>query len=146
MTGRSLAQAQSDLVAALVGTGPDPVGFDPHRLAVARHALLHKRAGGIAGRWPAVVADLGPRWHAEFAAWAASRPTAGSLLDGWAFAEELEAAGRLGPSGRTELASYRADLERTDQGVRRRTGLRRGRSGPITVWRWGSRIVVRGDR
>ena len=40
-----LAARQEELVAALVAGGPVPSGFDPGRLAVARRALLRKRAG-----------------------------------------------------------------------------------------------------
>lgn len=144
MSSRPLAQAQAELVAALVGMAPDPAGFDRHRMAVARQALLHKRAGGVAVRWPYLVGCLGRDWHLGFATWATGRPTAGSLLDGWDFAEHLEAAGRLDDLARIELARHRACFSRSATGVMSRRGLRRGRSGRITVWCWGSRFVVRG--
>lgn len=144
MKDRSLASAQAELVAALVGIAPVPPGFDPHRLGVARQALLHKRAGGVGARWPYLVARFGRDWRSAFDEWAGGRPTAGSLLDGWDFAEHLEAAGRLDDLARLELARYRAFFERTPSGVRERRGLRRGRSGRVTVWCWGSRFVVRG--
>lgn len=144
MSDRTLARAQADLVASLVGIGPDPAGFDTHRLAVARKALLNKRAGAVAARWPYLVADLGHGWRIAFDGWAGGRPTRGSLLDGWDFAEQLESEDRLHDLGRVELARRRALFDLTPSGPRRRRGLRRGRSGRVVVWCWGNRFVVRG--
>lgn len=146
MNETSLARAQAELVAALAGIAPDPADFDRHRLAVARQALLHKRAGGVAARWPYLVAGLGRDWRVGFAAWATGRPPAGSLLDGWDYAEHLETVGRLDDLAGIELAHHRALFDRTATGVVPRRGLRRGRSGRITVWCWGDRVVVRGGR
>jgi hypothetical protein len=81
-----LGSRQAALVAALVAGGPVPPGFDPRLVEVARVALLRKRAGEVARHWPLLAASLGPRWVPEFAAWAAGRPSNGSLRDGWDFA------------------------------------------------------------
>ena len=69
-----LAARQAALVAALVAGGELPAGFDPARLRAATEALLRKRAGEVGTQWPALRASFGPRWHAEFAAWANDRP------------------------------------------------------------------------
>ncbi|WP_033340397.1 hypothetical protein [Catenuloplanes japonicus] len=86
-----LAAQQAALVAALTGGAPIPDGFDPRLVGVARKALLRKRAGDVARHWPRLAFALGDRWVPEFAAWAAGRPTNGSLRDGWDFARSLGA-------------------------------------------------------
>lgn len=121
--GKPLAEQQAELVAALVAGGPVPDGVDAARLEAAREALLRKRAGEVATRWPRLAAALGPRWAAEFADWARGRPPAGPDADGLAFAADLDAAGRL-PEG------ARADLRRAEITVR-------GRFNPV---RWGHRL------
>ncbi|MFI7576445.1 hypothetical protein [Micromonospora sp. NPDC049497] len=99
-----LAARQAELVAALVAGEPDPSGFDPTALAAARAALLRKRAGDVARHWPLLAAGLGADWFRTFARWAAGRPTAGSLRDGWDLARELRDQGTLPPLGAEELA------------------------------------------
>lgn len=101
----SLADRQAALVAALTAGAPVPDGFDVDRIGVATRALLHKRAGEVARRWPLLVAELGPRWHPEFQAWAGGRPTRGSLRDGWDFALVLRGRQILGPLAEQELAA-----------------------------------------
>jgi len=54
-TTAGLAARQAELVAG----GPVPSGFDPGRLAVARRAMLRKRAGEAAAAWPLLAASLG---------------------------------------------------------------------------------------
>jgi hypothetical protein len=99
-----LAARQAELVAALVAGGPSPAGFAAGPLAAARAALLNKRAGEVARHWPLLAAGLGAAWPATFVDWAAGRPTAGSLRDGWDLARDLRQRGTLPPAGAEELA------------------------------------------
>ncbi|WP_410815119.1 hypothetical protein [Micromonospora sp. 067-2] len=108
--GGPLAQRQAELVAALVAGGPPPAGFAPAALAATRAALLRKRAGEVARHWPLLAAGLGTGWLSTFAGWAAGRPTAGSLRDGWDLARSLHARGALPPVGAEELATREARL------------------------------------
>ena len=85
----SLAERQAALVAALVAGAPDPTGFDPARLAVARRALLRKRAGEAAKHWPVLAASLGSRWSTVFAVHHVGREPVGGLRDGWYLARAL---------------------------------------------------------
>ncbi|MEU8256370.1 hypothetical protein AB0C06_19150 [Micromonospora inaquosa] len=105
-----LAERQAELVAALVAGGPPPPGFAPGPLAATRAALLRKRAGDVARHWPLLAAGLGARWTTTFAGWAARRPTAGSLRDGWDLARALHADGALPPVAAEELAVREARL------------------------------------
>ena len=84
-----LARRQAELVAALTSGAPVPDGFDARLVGVARDALLRKRAGEVARAWPMLATSLGDRWRATFVAWAATRPTNGSLRDGWDLARSL---------------------------------------------------------
>ena len=84
-----LAARQAALVAALVAGAPDPLGFDPVRLAVTRRALLRKRAGEAARHWPVLAASLGARWATTFAAHHAGREPGGALREGWDLARAL---------------------------------------------------------
>src|SRR5262245_53443620 len=101
----SLARRQADLVAALVAGGTPPPGFDPVRVHATADALLRKRAGEVGTRWPALRAQFGPEWTAEFVHWARNRPPRGSLRDGWDFARHLAATGTLGAPAQAELAA-----------------------------------------
>jgi hypothetical protein len=85
----TLAERQAALVAALVAGAPDPPGFDPARLAAARRALLHKRAGEAGKHWPVLAASLGARWSTVFAVHHVGRAPAGGLRDGWHLARAL---------------------------------------------------------
>jgi hypothetical protein len=85
----TLAARQAALVAALVAGDEVPEGIDPALVRATRAALLRKRAGEVAAAWPMLAAALGPRWTVEFGAWAAGRPPAGALRDGWDFARSL---------------------------------------------------------
>ncbi|MFI7596207.1 hypothetical protein [Micromonospora sp. NPDC049359] len=105
-----LAARQAELVAALVAGGPSPAGFAVGPLAAARAALLNKRAGEVARHWPLLAAGLGPAWLSTFVDWAAGRPTAGSLRDGWDLARTLRGRAALPPSGAEELAVREAAL------------------------------------
>ncbi|MEE6256909.1 hypothetical protein [Plantactinospora sonchi] len=103
MTG-SLTDRQAALVATLVAGAPLPAGFDDRLVGVARSALLRKRAGETARHWPLLAAGLGERWFPVFADWAATRPTRGSLRDGWDLARRLVAESRLPALAAEELA------------------------------------------
>jgi hypothetical protein len=80
----TLGERQAAVVAALVAGAPAP--FDPDRVRATAAALLRKRAGEVAAAWPMLAASLGRDWQRAFAAWAAGRPPAGALRDGWDFA------------------------------------------------------------
>jgi len=99
-----LAARQAALVAALVAGAPDPAGFDADRLAVARRALVRKRAAAAAAEWPLLAASLGPDWPAVFAASVENRPPAGALADGWTLARTLHRRRELGDAAAVELA------------------------------------------
>ncbi len=114
----ALVARQSELVAALVAGGPVPSGFDPDRLAVARRALLRKRAGEAAAVWPLLTASLGPAWLEVFTASVAGRAPVGALRDGWDLAHELRRRGDLGDAAVVELAEREATLHQ--DGRRRR--------------------------
>lgn len=107
MTG-DLAARQAELVAALVAGAPTPAGFDTRLVDAARTALLRKRAADVARHWPLLVAGFGPLWMETFTGWAATRPTEGSLRDGWDLARALAAAGRLPAPAAEELAAREA--------------------------------------
>ncbi|RLQ10780.1 hypothetical protein EAD96_02080 [Micromonospora sp. BL1] len=103
-----LAARQAELVAALVAGGPLPPGFAPAPVEAARRALLRKRAGDVARHWPLLAAGLGADWPATFTAWADSRPTNGSLRDGWDLARDLRDRDALPPLGAEELTAREA--------------------------------------
>ncbi|HZN17676.1 MAG TPA: hypothetical protein VFB84_05725 [Micromonosporaceae bacterium] len=136
-----LAARQAALVAALVCGGAPPAGFDPDRLRAATAALLRKRAGEVAATWPLLAASLTPHWTARFTAWAAGRPPAGPLRDGWDLARQLLAAGSLTGAAPEELAAreswWRYDGVRPPR-PRRWPAI--GRAGPVAVLRLGDRI------
>ena len=106
----SLAQRQADLVAALTAGAAVPPGFDARLVEAARVALLRKRAGEVARQWPDLAHALGPEWHRRWSAWAATRPTRGSLRDGWDLARELAARRELPTGAGAELAAREAAL------------------------------------
>ncbi|WP_406062687.1 hypothetical protein [Micromonospora sp. NBC_00860] len=105
-----LAERQAELVAALVAGAEPPAGFAPGPLVATRAALLRKRAGEVARHWPLLAAGLGARWSTTFADWAARRPTAGSLRDGWDLARALHDQHALPPAAAEELAVREARL------------------------------------
>ncbi|MEV4709106.1 hypothetical protein [Actinoplanes sp. NPDC049316] len=106
----SLGERQAALVAALTSGAPVPPGFDDRLVGIARVALLRKRAGEVARQWPGLAAAFGTRWLAEWSAWAASRPTQGSLRDGWDLARELAARDALPRAAGAELAAREATM------------------------------------
>jgi hypothetical protein len=101
----NLADDQARLVAVLVTGAPLACGFDAERVRIAREALLDKRRGEVAARWPVLAASLGPRWTMVFRDWAWDRAPGGALRDGWDLARHLSGAGRLPEAARAELAA-----------------------------------------
>ncbi|MFC9433529.1 hypothetical protein [Nocardia sp. NPDC057030] len=83
----ALAARQAALVRALVAGSPVPDGFDTAAVAAAARALLHKRAGEVAHRFPLLAHACGDDFTARFVAWAADRPKTTTAADATAFAE-----------------------------------------------------------
>ena len=106
----SLAERQAALVAALTAGAAVPPGFDDRLVEIARVALLRKRAGEVARHWPELAHALGTEWWRVWSAWAATRPTQGSLRDGWELARELAARRELPAAAGAELAAREAAL------------------------------------
>jgi hypothetical protein len=74
-----LAEAQSELLAALLAGGPSPAGFDERLLRVETKSLLAKRRGIVAMLNPEVVDELGDRFRPLFDEYAIANPrTSGS--------------------------------------------------------------------
>ncbi|MEV0719519.1 hypothetical protein [Asanoa sp. NPDC050611] len=124
-----LAERQAALVAALTAGAPVPAGFDPRLVGVARQALLRKRAGEVARTWPMLAAAYGESWRETFAAWAAARPTNGSLRDGWDLARSASLSGAAAAELAGREAAWRYD----------------GRSAPVPRGRlsgWARRIPL----
>ena len=141
----SLADRQAGLVAALTRGARVPEGFDARLVEVARVALLRKRAGEVAKQWPLLAASLRTNWLREFTAWAAARPTQGSLRDGWDLARELAARGGLPALAGEELATREATLRydgRTAPRPRRAPAVR-GAAGSVVVQIAGRVRVLR---
>jgi hypothetical protein len=126
-----LAARQAELVAALVAGGPVPSGFDPDRLAVARRALVRKRAGQAAAVWPLLAASLGPAWPDAFATSVAGRAPVGALRDGWDLAQGLRARGKLGDAAAIELAEHVVVFRHRDGRPRRLPAVRRFPGGAV---------------
>jgi hypothetical protein len=128
----TLAERQAALVAALTGGARVPVGFDPRLVEVARVALLRKRAGEVARQWPDLARALGSAWWPTWSAWAAARPTQGSLRDGWDLARSLPA---LPAEAGAELAEREATMRYDGQTAPR------PRRAPAVRWAAGSVAV-----
>jgi hypothetical protein len=141
----SLAERQTALVAALTTGAPVPAGFDARLVAVARAALLRKRAGEVARHWPLLAAGCGDGWAALFARWAATRPPAGALRDGWDLARELAAHGELGGPAAEELAAreVRWRYDGASQPRPRRWAAIRRVGGTVVVQAFGRVRVLR---
>jgi hypothetical protein len=114
-TRARLAAEQATLVAALVGRGAAPPGFDAWRVSVTAAALARKRARAAARAWPGLARALGRRFGEVFAAYADAAPLpreGGPLADGRAFARWLAARGELPEAGR--LQALAVDLRYAD--------------------------------
>ncbi|MEU8230708.1 hypothetical protein AB0C12_14025 [Actinoplanes sp. NPDC048967] len=141
----SLAQRQADLVAALTGGAAVPLGFDARLVEAARVALLRKRAGEVARQWPDLAHALGSGWYRQWSAWAATRPTRGSLRDGWDLARELASRGELPAAAGAELAAREASLVYDGENPprARRLPAMRGAAGSVVVQFAGRVRVLR---
>ena len=141
----SLAQRQAELVAALTAGAAVPPGFDARLVEVARVALLRKRAGEVARQWPELAQALGTGWYRQWSAWAATRPTRGSLRDGWDLARELAARRELPAGAGAELAAREAIMTydgETPPRARRMPAVR-GAAGSVVVQIAGRVRVLR---
>ncbi|WP_067649140.1 hypothetical protein [Nocardia harenae] len=81
-----LATRQADLIRALVANGPTPPGFTPDDLTPTATALLRKRAGLVAKRYPLLAQQAGPDFPDKFITWAKGRPSTSVADDAAAFA------------------------------------------------------------
>ncbi|GLZ10489.1 hypothetical protein Acsp04_07240 [Actinomadura sp. NBRC 104425] len=121
----ALAAAQEALVRAMAAGAPVPDGFDEAAVRAAADAIVRKRAGEVARAWPVLAASYGTDWPRVFAAWAAGRPTRGSVRDAWDFARAHRA--ELPPEAAFDLALAEArwayDGQRAPR--RRRAAVRR---------------------
>ncbi|GAB3877494.1 hypothetical protein GCM10029964_026690 [Kibdelosporangium lantanae] len=69
-----LAEAQSQLLHALLAGGPAPAGFDPERLRVEATALLSKRRRVVAMLQSEACGDLGDRFVPLFGEYGRAHP------------------------------------------------------------------------
>lgn len=119
MSRDALLAAQTELVAALVGRGAPPPGFDLAALADAAAALRSKRRAQALGAWPALAGSL-PDAAACFDAWALAHELAPGdtpLEDGARFARWLDAKGDLPDAARLELAGFELRWQRGPVGL-----------------------------
>lgn len=138
-----LAQRQAELVAALVAGGAVPDGFDEARVRATENALLRKRAGEVAARWPNLRAQFGPEWSTVFADWARGRAPHGSWRDGWDLARRLAASGDLRAAGAAELAVAEATYIYDGQAAPRpRRGPALRRVAGVTALRVAGRVLT----
>ncbi|RSM72141.1 hypothetical protein DMB66_05915 [Actinoplanes sp. ATCC 53533] len=141
----SLARRQAELVAALTAGAAVPPGFDARLVEAARVALLRKRAGEVARQWPELAHALGAGWFRQWSAWAATRPTRGSLRDGWDLARELAARQELPAEAGAELAVREAVMSYDGEAPprARRMPAVRGAAGAVVVQIAGRVRVLR---
>lgn len=141
----SLAERQAALVAALTAGAAVPPGFDARLVEAARVALLRKRAGEVARQWPELAAAFGREWPRRWSAWAAARPTRGSLRDGWDLARGLRADGELPAGAGAELAAREALMAYDGESAprARRAPAVRGAAGSVAVQFAGRVRVLR---
>jgi hypothetical protein len=91
------------------------------------------------------VHALGTGWYRQWSAWAGTRPTRGSLRDGWDLARELAARGELPAAAGAELAAREASLVYDDETPPRprRMPAVRGAAGSVVVQIAGRVRVLR---
>ncbi|WP_174372070.1 hypothetical protein [Nocardia pneumoniae] len=82
----SLAERQAALVRALVAGAAVPVGFDADAVGAAADAVLSKRAGEVARRFPLLVHACDGDFTAAFTAWARHHPKTTTPADAAVFA------------------------------------------------------------
>ncbi|MFD6155250.1 hypothetical protein ACFWF7_15770 [Nocardia sp. NPDC060256] len=102
-----LAERQAALVRALVAGSPIPDGFDTEAVAAAARALLHKRAGEVARRFPLLVHACGDDFTERFLAWATGKPKTSTASDATAFAEYAGIAHQPSGGSRTSFLRRR---------------------------------------
>lgn len=124
---QEVARKQAALLAALRGNAETPLEFNATNVAVARGALLRKRARGIEKSWPALAAALGPDLVSTVDSH--TRATGniqfgGPFAEGFALAQWLCKSGKLPAPVMSELLRVSLTFKLTPQGVRKRTGLR----------------------
>ncbi|WP_285775204.1 hypothetical protein [Microtetraspora sp. NBRC 13810] len=87
-----LAEAQRELLAALVAGGPRPEGFDEVRLRIQSASLIAKRRGLVARFAPELTRRLGSDFAPLFTSYAQGhpKPPGGSRADARAFIEWLD--------------------------------------------------------
>jgi hypothetical protein len=93
-----LAEAQAELLRALLADGPAPAGFDPDRLRVEVDALLAKRRRLVAMLEPEACDEIGDDFVSLFTEYARTHPrTVGTRARGDAreFVEWARQRGRL---------------------------------------------------
>src|ERR1051325_799046 len=105
-----LADAQTELVRALVCNQNAPMAFDAARVRVTADTLLRKRARTVAHAWPKLARALGPLFDDRFVDYArrTATPDGGPLVDGRMFARALERAGELPDAARMETLAFDA--------------------------------------
>jgi hypothetical protein len=94
-----LAEEQSALVAAVVGGGAAPEGFDADRVCMMARSLRQKRLRTVARAWPALVQALGDdefkRAFLEYAQQHTLPPSASPSDDAMQFVRWLRKSGPL---------------------------------------------------
>lgn len=97
---------QAAFLEALQGRAQAPPGFNSGDLDAAADALLRKRIGLVADRWPALAHTL-PGFRSRFADWARCNPPQPD--DGLAFAQSLPRS-LVGPDIATEILMSQSSL------------------------------------
>ncbi|MBI1831525.1 MAG: hypothetical protein HYR84_08760 [Planctomycetes bacterium] len=148
------AQAQADLIRALVAGGPIPAGFDETRVRTAARSLVNKRRHALTRIWPRLAAIVGESYVDSFTIYATSNPLpdcANTGADGREFLRWLESRQALSDAARIEALAFDAHFTITPRGLRRRRGFhvswlkRRETGGWVVVlrvpwigeWWWG---------
>lgn len=133
-TRANLKQQQIALLAALLGQGVVPAGFDAGKVYACRDSLAAKRNRSAMRAWPRLFASLGGRGAALFAEFAMRvdlPATGGPLADGHAFAVWLAQRGELAWDAQLELLHVAMYWVRTRRGLRPRRGFWIGGRGTI---------------
>ncbi|MBF6301028.1 hypothetical protein IU459_26290 [Nocardia amamiensis] len=82
----TLAERQAALVRALVVGAAAPAGFDADAVGAAADAVLSKRAGEVARRFPSLAHACDGDFTAAFTTWAREHPKTTTPADAAAFA------------------------------------------------------------
>jgi hypothetical protein len=120
-----LAQAQTELVRALVAQGPAPAGFNEERLGAAARSLVNKRRQTVARVWPKLVEILGSAYNESFTRYATTQPLpdcAAPLADGRAYLRWLDGQQPLSDAACVEALAFDLRFVVTPISVRPRRG------------------------